>query len=81
MPDDKKVLTNLRSINLKSAAFSDGMKGRVLRFGTLKVPGITRLEDVLMVEGLKANLTNISQLYDQDLYVQFTKNKCNVLNR
>jgi len=61
--------------------FGDGVKGRVLRKGVLDVDGFPRLKNVLLVEGLKANLISISQLCDQDLHVKFSKNKCLVFNK
>ena len=48
--------------------------------GTLNVERLPRLKSVLHVEGLKANLINISQLCDQNLLVKFTKNTCKVFN-
>jgi len=32
------------------------------------------------VEGLKANLLTISQFYDNDLVVQFSKKECNIFD-
>lgn len=61
--------------------FGDGVKGRVLRKGVLDVDGFPRLKNVLLVEGLKANLISISQLCDQDLHVKFSKNKCLVFDK
>ena len=49
--------------------------------GTLNVPGLPRLTDVWLVEGLKANLMNIRQLCDQKLFVWFNKNKCLVIDK
>ena len=39
-----------------------------------------KLENVLLVDGLKVNLISISQLCDQNLFVKFTKNKCSGLD-
>ena len=61
--------------------FGDGSRRKVLGRGLLCVPGMPKLDGVLLVEGLKANLISISQLYDQDLFVKFTKGKCSVLNQ
>ena len=51
--------------------FRNGVKGKVHGPGLLDVPGMPKLEDVLLVEGLKANLISISELCDQDLFVKF----------
>ena len=47
----------------------------------MNVEGFPYLKDVLLVEGLKANLISIRQLCDDDLRVSFDKLSCEVLNR
>ena len=39
-----------------------------------------KLENVLLVNGLKVNIISISQVCDQNLFVQFTKDNCSVTN-
>lgn len=39
-----------------------------------------KLENVLLVDSLNANLISIGQLYDQNLFVEFIKNKCSVID-
>ena len=39
-----------------------------------------KLKNVLLVNGLKVNLISISQLCDENLLVQFTKESCSVNN-
>lgn len=39
------------------------------------------LQDVILVEGLTANLININQLCDQGLFVKFSKETCIVSNK
>ena len=41
---------------------------------------MSKLKDVLLVDGLKANLISISQLCDDNLFVQFSKENCLVTN-
>ena len=60
--------------------FGDGAKGTVIGSGLLKVPCMPKLENVLLVNGLKVNLINIFQLCDQNLLFKFTKNKCSVVD-
>ena len=60
--------------------FGDCAKGTVIVSGLLKVPGMPKLENVFLVNGLKVNLINISQLCDQNLFVQFTKDKCSIID-
>ncbi|GAA0144988.1 hypothetical protein LIER_05287 [Lithospermum erythrorhizon] len=48
--------------------------------GILSVEGLPELEDVLLVEGLTANLISISQLCDNGMKVAFRKEACCVNN-
>ena len=41
---------------------------------------MSKLEDVLLIEGLKANRISISQLCDQDFFVKFTWGKFMVID-
>ena len=50
------------------------------KWGSLKVLGMPKLENVVLVNGLKVNLISISQLCDDNLLVQFTKGSCSVTN-
>ena len=47
----------------------------------MSVPGLLKLRDVLLIDGLKANLIRISQLCDQNLFVNFIKDKCIIIYR
>ena len=44
--------------------FNDGAKGTVIGSGLLKVLDMPKLENVLLVYGLKVNVISISQLYN-----------------
>ena len=48
--------------------------------GSLKVPGMPRLENVFLVDGLKVNLISIRQLCDDNLFVQFKKGRRLITN-
>ena len=80
MTGNREILTNLQPRNLEPVTFGDGVKGTILGSGLLNVPGFPKLKNVLLVEGLKANLISISQLLDHNLYVNFTKNMCSMVN-
>ena len=60
MTCNKKFLTNLQPYNLESVTFDDGAKGTMIGSGLPKVPGMPKLEDVLLMNGLKVNLIDIS---------------------
>ena len=59
--------------------FDDGVT-RIPGKGSLNMEGFPRLKDVLHVDGLKANLISISQMCDSNLHVNFTHDKCIVLD-
>ncbi|KAH1065073.1 hypothetical protein J1N35_030060 [Gossypium stocksii] len=49
--------------------FRDGKKGNIIGKSTLDAHGMSKLNDVLMVEGSKTNIVSISQLCDEDMLV------------
>ena len=73
MTCNREVFINLQPCSLELVTFGDGGKGTVLGSGSLKVPSMPKLENVLPMDGLKVNLISISQLCDDNLFVQFTK--------
>ncbi|KAH9743540.1 hypothetical protein KPL70_003341 [Citrus sinensis] len=77
---DRSALTNYQKLDQDNVTFADGVKSWVLRKGTLNVEGFPKLDNVLHVEDLKENLLSISQICDQNLFVNFDRNKCRVLN-
>ena len=64
MTGNKWLLSHVLPSNLDFVTFGDGVKGSVLGSGSLNVPGLPKLRDVLLVDGLKANLISINQLCD-----------------
>ena len=60
--------------------FGDVAKRTVIGSGLLNVPCMPKLENFLLMNGLKVNLISISQLCDHNLFVKFTKDKCLVTN-
>ena len=48
--------------------------------GSLIIQGLSKLKNVLVVKGLTINLISVSQLCDENLLVQFTKEKGIVCN-
>jgi len=76
----KSYLEDIRSHLTSFVTFGDGAKGEILGIGKFACTGLPKLDDVLLVKGLTANLISISQLCDQGLKVNFTKLKCLVTN-
>ena len=61
--------------------FGDGSTSRVVGKGNIRSQGLPNLTDVLLVEGLKANLISISQLCDAQHQVQFFKIECSIFDK
>ncbi|CAM8896520.1 unnamed protein product [Rhodiola kirilowii] len=82
MTGNPQYLINVKPIRKRQCVtFGDGGKGQVIGCGTLKVPDLPELEDVLLVNGLKVNLISISRLCDEGRSVIFTRDSCQVLDR
>ena len=60
----KALLTTHESYNGGSVHFGDNNKAKVIGKGTIPTPGMSRLSNVYLVEGLKTNLLSVSQLCD-----------------
>jgi len=60
--------------------FTHGAKGKIVGIGNLVSEGSPRLDNVLLVKGLSANLISISQLCDQGLSVNFSKTECQIID-
>ena len=72
-------MINYQKLDRENVTFADGVKSQVLGNRTLNVEGFPKLDNVLHVEDLKANLLSISQICYQNLFVNFDRNKCRVL--
>ena len=75
------LLSNVLPSILDFVTFGDGAKGSVMWIGSFSVLGFPKLRDVLLIDGLKANLISINQLCNQDLFVKFPKDKCIVVDQ
>ena len=58
-----------------SVTFRDNSKIRDVGIGSVGFAGITQVEQVLLVDGLKHNLLSISQLCDEGSVVVFEKDQ------
>jgi hypothetical protein len=72
----ERFLVDVKSYTTSYVTFGDGAKGEIKGVGKLINSGLPKLDDVLLVKGLKANLISISQLCDQGLKVNFNKDEC-----
>ncbi|MCH90922.1 gag-pol polyprotein, partial [Trifolium medium] len=76
----EKFLVDLKSYSTSFVTFGDGAKGEIKGIRKLINSGLPKLENVLLVKRLTANLISISQLCDQGIKVNFTKSECLVTN-
>lgn len=81
MTYDKQVLTDFSKGSSETVVFGNGASGNVIGKNTLNVPGLPRLKNVMLVEGLKANLISINQLCNEGMNAKFNKEKCMVFDQ
>ena len=77
---DKSLFKTLKEKVGDYVTFGDGSHAQILGKGTIKIPGLPLLKDVLYIKGLKANLLSITQICDEDFLVQFSKKGCIIIN-
>jgi len=75
-----KFLEYVRPYAKSYVTFGDGAKGKIVGTRNLVSEGSPRLDNVLLVKGLAANLISISQLCDQGLSVNFSNTKCQIID-
>lgn len=81
MTGDKSMFVCLEKYNGGVVTFGDGNTSKVVGRGTIQAPGLNCLENVLYVDGLKANLLSISQMCDSHHEVRFPKKDCYILDK
>ena len=81
MTGDKSLFKTLKEKISDYVTFGDGSHAQVLGKGTIDILGLPLLKNVLHIEGLKANLLNITQICDEDFLVQFSKKGCIIINK
>ena len=78
MTGNSLLLTNLKTTKGQPVIFGGGAKGQVIGKGCLKENNMPELTEVLLVDGLTANLISISQLCDDGFSVIFSRDECEV---
>jgi hypothetical protein len=81
MTGNQDLLTDMHHHTISHVTFGDGAKGEIKGTCKLDCLGVPKLDKVLLVKGLTANLISISQLCDQGLNVNFTKTECLIFNK
>ena len=74
MTGNKALFNSLEDYNGGSILFRDGGKAKVIGKGTVSIPGMTKLNNVYLVDGLKTNFLSICQLRDNSHEVHFSAN-------
>ena len=80
MTGDKALFKSLKEKVGDYVTFGDGSHAQVLEKGTVEIPRLPLLKDVLYIKGLKANLLSIIQICDEDFLVQFSKKGCVIID-
>ena len=81
MTGNKVLFTYLENYNGGSIRFGDGGKAKVIGKCTVSIPGMIKLKNVYLVDGLKTNLLSISQLCDNNHEVPFSANECIIVDK
>ena len=80
MTRDRSLFKVFESKKGGNVTFGDRSKSQIKGKGIIFQPSLPDITNVLYVEGLRVNLLNISQIYDQDFMVLFLKGKCLVMD-
>jgi hypothetical protein len=80
MTSKKELLINYENKKDGSITFSNGSKNKVVETYILNLEGMSKLK-ILHIDGLKANLIIISQLCDENIIVNFDKDKCLIVDK
>lgn len=81
MIGNKSFFTSLEDFNGSNVTFRDGSITRVRGRSSIFIPRYLKLDKVLYVENLKANLLNIGQICDSDHRVNFSQNLYVIINK
>ena len=78
---DKSLFKSLKEKEDGYVTFGDDSHSKVLGKGTIDILGLPLLTDVLYIKGLKANLLSITQIFNEDFLVQFSKKGCIIFSK
>jgi len=69
MIEDRSLFKVFESKKGGNVTFGNGSKSQIKGMGTISLLRLPDIANVLYVEGLRVNLSNISQICDQDFMV------------
>ena len=76
MTGDVKQFSSLKKIDGGSVKFGDNGKDKIIGTSKINISPSSVIENVLLVDGLKHNLQNISQFCDKEFKVIFESSLC-----
>lgn len=80
MTGSQENLEEIKKLRGGNVTFGDGRKGIIQGKGKTCSDQLPKLDNVYLVQGLKANLISISQLCDEGMSVLFTKIDCKAMD-
>jgi len=80
MTGDPNLFATLSSCKGGTITFGDNRKGKIIGIGTIGKKLFPILENILLVDSLKANFISIIQLCDKDMNVIFRPSKCIIID-
>ena len=80
MTGDRSLFKVFKSKKGSNVTFGDESKSQIKGKRIIFLPRLSNIANVLYVESLRVNLLSISQIYDQDFMVLFSKGKCLVMD-
>ena len=73
MTGDKSLFKSLKEKEDGHVSFGDGSHSQVLGKGTIDIPRLSLLTNVLHIKELEANLLSITQICDEDFWSKFSR--------
>ena len=80
MTRDRSLFKVFESKKGGNVTFGHRSKSQIKGKGIICLPGLPDIANVLYIKDLRVNLLSISQIYDQDFMVLFSKAKCLFMN-
>ena len=80
MTGDRSLFKVFESKKGGNVTYGDESKSQIKGKGIISLPGLPDIANVLYIEGLRVNMLSISQTYDQNFMLLFSKGKYLVMD-
>jgi len=80
MSRDKRQCRKFKFLGGGIVTFRDGSTSTIKGRGSIDIPSFPTFHNVFFVNSLKANLSSISQFYDKNHSMYFSKDESNIYN-